>query len=63
MTGEQNLGGPVEKPATATDKFRVLLPIEIDGKVYGYGQEIELDMETAKQYAHALVRVESKEAK
>ena len=39
-------------------KYRVLLPISVNGATYQYGQEVELDVATAKQYAHALVRVE-----
>jgi hypothetical protein len=49
-----------------TAKYRVLLPIDVDGKIFQYDQVVELDAETAKQYAHALVRVpaaEEEEAK
>ena len=45
-----------------TQKFRVLLPIEIDGAQYPYGQVVELDLATAKLYSHALVHVASEEA-
>jgi len=40
-----------------TEKYRVLLPIDVDGTVYQFGQVVELTAETAKQYSHALVRV------
>jgi hypothetical protein len=35
-------------------KFRVLLPVEIDGVVYEFDAVVELDAETAKEYSHAL---------
>jgi hypothetical protein len=42
-------------------KYRVLLPIDVDGKVYQYGQVVELDATLAKDYSHALVRVPEEE--
>ena len=60
MTGEQNLGGaPIASASPTTEEYRVLLPIDVDGRVYEYGQVVSLDMATAKLYAHALVRVET----
>lgn len=41
--------------------FRVVLPIDIDGKLFQFGQTVELDVETAKAYSHALVRVDEEE--
>ena len=38
--------------------YRVLLPVEIDGIVYNFGQVVELDLERAALYAHALIAVE-----
>jgi hypothetical protein len=40
-----------------TQKYRVLLPIDVDGTVYQFGQVVELDATVAKDYSHALVRV------
>jgi hypothetical protein len=42
-------------------KFRVLLPIEIDGRIYEFGSTVELDLETALLYSHALQACEEKE--
>lgn len=39
-------------------KYRVTLPVEIDGVVYNYGDVVELDLEVAALYAHALIVVE-----
>ncbi len=41
------------------EHYRVLLPIDVDGEIYQYDQVVELDAATAKQFAHALVRVEA----
>jgi hypothetical protein len=38
--------------------FRVLLPIEIEGRIYEFGSVVELDLETAKLYSHALIACE-----
>lgn len=43
-------------------QFRVLLPVEIGEQIYGFGQVVELDVATAKAYAHALVSVDEVEA-
>ncbi len=51
-------------------KYRVLLPIEIPGPegteevsaIYGAGSTVELDLETAKLYGHALIACEHEEA-
>jgi len=39
-------------------KFRVTLPIEIDGVMYEFGAIVELSDEQAALYAHALIAVE-----
>jgi hypothetical protein len=39
-------------------KYRVTLPVEIDGKVYSFGEIVELGLEEAALYAHALIAVE-----
>jgi hypothetical protein len=39
-------------------KFRVILPIDVDGTVYQHGATVELDVETAKLYSHALIALE-----
>jgi hypothetical protein len=36
----------------------VTLPIEIDGVVYSFGEIVELSLEQAALYAHALIAVE-----
>ncbi len=41
-------------------KFFVALNVEIDGVVYAHGSEIELDVEVAKEYSHALRAIEEK---
>lgn len=43
------------------EKFNVILPIEVDGIVYQHGSTVELDLETATMYSHALRAVEEKE--
>jgi hypothetical protein len=35
-------------------RYRVLLPVEIGGRVYQFGEVVELNMKTAKEYGHAL---------
>jgi len=68
-TGEENVGMPTQtKPGTvaappaqpdgAMAEYRVLLPVDIAGKIYQYDAVVALDAATAKTYAHALVRVE-----
>jgi 5-enolpyruvylshikimate-3-phosphate synthase len=42
-------------------KYKVLLPIDVDGQIFEFGQIVELDMETASQYSHALIAVEEEE--
>ncbi len=42
-------------------RYRVILPVEIEGKAYGYGDVAELPMETAAEFAHALIAVEEGE--
>lgn len=42
-------------------RFRVLLPIEIDGRIYEFGSVVELSLETAKDYSHALIACEEVE--
>jgi hypothetical protein len=40
-------------------RYRVLLPVEIDGHIYQAGEiTAELSLETAKLYSHALVACE-----
>ena len=36
-------------------KFKVLLPIEVNGRIYQHGEPIELEENTAKLYSHALI--------
>jgi hypothetical protein len=43
-------------------KYRLMLPVEIDGVVHEYGEVVELDLETAAAYAHALIAVEEGES-
>ena len=42
-------------------RFRVLLPIDIEGRIYEFGSTVELDLETALLYSHALIACEEKE--
>jgi hypothetical protein len=42
-------------------KYRVLLAVDIDGRIYGVGETVELDDQTATDYNHALVAVEEEE--
>jgi len=39
-------------------KYGVVLPVDIDGRIYEFGSELELDDETAGEYSHALIAVE-----
>lgn len=41
--------------------YKVLLAVEIEGRIYGHGSVVELDLETAARYAHALIAVEKGE--
>jgi hypothetical protein len=39
-------------------KYRVTLPVDFgDGVIHQHGETVELEMETAKAYAHALIAV------
>jgi hypothetical protein len=53
---------PVKPVAAAAPlrKFRVLLPVLIGQHTYEFGQTVELDVATAKEYAHALLPEEGK---
>jgi hypothetical protein len=42
------------------ERYRVTLPIEVDGKFYNYDEVVELDVDAAALYAHALIAVEEK---
>ena len=42
-------------------RYRVILPVEIGGRVYQFGEIAELDLETAVTYAIALIQVEEGE--
>jgi hypothetical protein len=42
-------------------QYRVILPVEIDGRVLAYGETVELETQTAVDYAHALIAVEEGE--
>ncbi len=35
-------------------KYTVVLPIEVDGRIYQHGAIVELDQETAELHSHAL---------
>jgi len=39
-------------------RYRVTLPVEIDGVVYNFGEIVEVELEVAALYAHALIAVE-----
>jgi hypothetical protein len=39
-------------------KYRVVLPVEIGDRIYQFGEHVELDVETAAQYAHCLIAIE-----
>jgi hypothetical protein len=41
--------------------YRVILPVEIDGRAFAYGETAELETETAVEFAHALIAVEEGE--
>jgi hypothetical protein len=36
-------------------RYRVLLAIEVDGRIYEFGETVELDAKTAWEYRHALM--------
>jgi hypothetical protein len=39
-------------------KYTVVLPIDVDGRIYQHGSTVELDEATAKLYSHALIAQE-----
>lgn len=41
-------------------RYRVILPVDIDGTIYRYGEIAVLDLETARLYSHALIVCEEK---
>jgi hypothetical protein len=42
-------------------KYRVVLAIEVDGVAHKYGDVVELELEVAALYAHALIAIEEGE--
>lgn len=42
-------------------KFRVVLPIEFGGRIYAYGDTVEMTVADAKEYSHALIAVDEEE--
>lgn len=38
-------------------RYLVILPVEIDGRIYNFHEFVNLEPERAKGYAHALVEV------
>ncbi|HEX4311883.1 MAG TPA: hypothetical protein VHZ25_17770 [Acidobacteriaceae bacterium] len=43
------------------NKYKVILPIDVDGEIYQHGAIVELKPETAMLYRHALQAVVEKE--
>jgi hypothetical protein len=41
-------------------KYKVIMSVIIDGKIRRYGDVVELDQETAVNYAVALIAIEDK---
>ena len=42
-------------------KYKVILPVEIAGTIHWHGEIVELDLETALLYQHALIVVNESE--
>ncbi|HWQ55684.1 MAG TPA: hypothetical protein VN442_18500 [Bryobacteraceae bacterium] len=42
-------------------RYRVILPVEIDGQGHGFGEVVELDLSTALEYSTALIAMEEGE--
>lgn len=42
-------------------RFRVTLPIEVGGKIFNFGETIEMELEEAAKYSHALIAVDEPE--
>jgi hypothetical protein len=38
--------------------YRVLLPVEINGRIYQHGETVRLDLETAIGFADALIAMD-----
>ncbi|KKM18468.1 hypothetical protein LCGC14_1665400 [marine sediment metagenome] len=36
-------------------RYRVLLPVDIGGRIYNFGEEVELELDEAVKYSHALI--------
>lgn len=43
-------------------RYRVLLPIDVGGRIYQFGEEIELELDEAVKYSHALIAVAEEDA-
>jgi hypothetical protein len=53
---ERRLGG------TEMKKYRVVLPIDLgDGEIHNFGEVLELELEVAVQYNHALIALDERE--
>jgi hypothetical protein len=44
-------------------KYRVTLPVDIGGRIWNFGEVVELDIETAAAYAHALIALEDEDGR
>jgi hypothetical protein len=59
MNQEENAGAPATQPKPGTARYRVTLPVDIEGTIYQYGQTVDLDEATATAYSHALLSVDA----
>ena len=44
-----------------TRTYRVILPISLNGRIFSYGQTVELEFDQALLYAHALIATETEQ--
>jgi len=44
-----------------TRTYRVTLPIQINGRIFNFGETVELELDQALAYAHALIALETEQ--
>ena len=42
-----------------TRTYRVTLPIQLNGRIYNFGQTVDLELDQALLYAHALIALDT----
>ena len=44
-----------------TRTYRVILPVSLNGRIFSYGQTVDLELDQALLYSHALIAIETEQ--